>query len=337
MNKILSLVIPTYNMEKYLRKCLNSLIVGDEQMQLLEVLVINDGSKDSSSHIAHEYESRFPNTFKVIDKENGNYGSCINRGLKEARGKYIKVLDADDSFDTEVLNRFVKYLSSTDDDLIISDYDKVNEEGAVSEHHQYNLKSGTTLAFEDYCSTITIKEIQMHGVTYKTENLRSIAYTQTEGISYTDQEWIFIPMTTIRTFSYFNSVLYLYLIGREGQTMNADVLVKSMKQFQTMVLSSVKRYDDYIHKNSKVNDYLVFKLNDNIRFIYNRALLRRNLPLEELETFDATLKHTSSMVYDLSDDIRVHKLFPYKFVKYYRKHKRYLPFYVNWVYKCLRG
>lgn len=90
MEKLITIVIPTYNMEKYLDKCLTSLIVPDEYMELLEVLVVNDGSKDNSSAIAHRYEDKYPQTFRVIDKENGNYGSYVNRGLKEAAGKYIK-------------------------------------------------------------------------------------------------------------------------------------------------------------------------------------------------------------------------------------------------------
>ena len=101
MNKLLSIIIPTYNMEKYLHKCLDSLVVSDENMVRLEVLVINDGSKDTSSQIAHEYEDKYSKTIRVVDKDNGNYGSCINRGLKEATGKYVKVLDADDYLDTD--------------------------------------------------------------------------------------------------------------------------------------------------------------------------------------------------------------------------------------------
>lgn len=82
MEKILTIVIPTYNMQDYLRRCLDSLIVPEEQMKHLEVLVVNDGSKDNSSAIAHEYQDKYPDTFRVIDKENGNYGSCVNRGLR---------------------------------------------------------------------------------------------------------------------------------------------------------------------------------------------------------------------------------------------------------------
>lgn len=117
MNKILTIIIPTYNMEKYLRRCLDSLIIDEEGMKQLEVLVINDGSKDSSSQIAHEYQDKYPDTYRVIDKENGNYGSCINRGLKEATGKYVKVLDADDWYNTKGLAKHILKLTSLSDDI----------------------------------------------------------------------------------------------------------------------------------------------------------------------------------------------------------------------------
>ena len=98
MDKILTVIIPTYNMEELLPRCLDSFLIKDKKlMQQVEVLVVNDGSKDNSSSIAHRYEKLYPHTFRVIDKENGNYGSCVNRGLQEATGKYVKVLDADDS------------------------------------------------------------------------------------------------------------------------------------------------------------------------------------------------------------------------------------------------
>ena len=111
MDKILTVVIPTYNMEKLLDKCLTSLIVNDKElMNQLEVLVVIDGAKDRSSEIAHSYEIKFPNTFRVIDKENGNYGSCVNRGLNEALGKYIKILDADDWFDSKGFKEYLLFL-----------------------------------------------------------------------------------------------------------------------------------------------------------------------------------------------------------------------------------
>ena len=127
MSKILSIIIPTYNMEAYLHKCLNSLIVSNnELLKQLEVLVINDGSKDSSSAIAHEYELKYPQSFRVIDKENGNYGSCVNIGLKDASGKYVKILDSDDYFEKDSLSVFIKLLTNIDVDCIFSDRKQIN-------------------------------------------------------------------------------------------------------------------------------------------------------------------------------------------------------------------
>ena len=118
-------------MEPYLRHCLDSLII-DKGMDELEVFVINDGSKDRSSKIAREYQDKYPNTFYVIDKVNGNYGSCINRGLKEATGKYIKVLDADDCFNARALQDVIQRLMNIDTDVILTNYVIVRNEKTES-------------------------------------------------------------------------------------------------------------------------------------------------------------------------------------------------------------
>ena len=210
MNKLLSVVIPTYNMEAYLNRCLNSLIVPNELLELIEVLVINDGSKDDSSAIAHEYETKYPNTFRVIDKENGNYGSCINRGLKEATGKYIKVLDADDWFDTSALSGLLYELQNYDVDMVLTPFNIVNAETMIK-----------TLAYSPNTNAGEIRNIQqdsyneigvymMHGVIYKLSLLRSIGYKQTEGISYTDTEWVYLPLYEVDTYVYLNYCLYQY-------------------------------------------------------------------------------------------------------------------------------
>lgn len=147
------------------------------------MLVVNDGSKDNSSDIAHEYESQYPVTFRVIDKENGNYGSCVNRGLAEALGKYIKVLDADDWFDKEGFAEFLDYLGDCDSDMVISDFDQVDRDGNVVNHISYGMKLDVDNTLADIPRD---KLFLMHTVTYKISNLRNIKYHQTDGISYTD-------------------------------------------------------------------------------------------------------------------------------------------------------
>lgn len=111
MNKLLSVVIPVYKVEKYIRQCLGSLILPDEAlMDKMEVLVVNDGTPDRSAIIAKEYEAKYPDVFHVIDKENGGHGSAFNVGLAQASGKYLRFLDSDDWFDTKNLAKLLNVL-----------------------------------------------------------------------------------------------------------------------------------------------------------------------------------------------------------------------------------
>ena len=121
MEKLLSIIIPTYNMSLYIERCMNSLI-SSKTIEKLDIIVVNDGSKDDSSEKAKNIAISYPNSIRVIDKENGNYGSCINTGLKLAKGKYIKILDADDLFDTHNLENVLDIIKELDVDMILTDF-----------------------------------------------------------------------------------------------------------------------------------------------------------------------------------------------------------------------
>ncbi|MCF0187262.1 MAG: glycosyltransferase, partial [Bacteroidaceae bacterium] len=170
--KILSIIVPTYNMEALLEKDLQSLVVADG-LDSLEVLVINDGSKDKSSEIAHKFSAAYPNTFVVVDKPNGNYGSCINAGLKIAKGKYIKVMDADDSFDTKNFELFLKHLSQIDVDLVFNDYVKTYTSGKEISY-TFDLPPMQVLKIEDVYNTQALYDILLPAITYRTEMLREL-------------------------------------------------------------------------------------------------------------------------------------------------------------------
>lgn len=305
MKKVLSVVIPTYNMENYLRKCLDSLIVSDENMAKLEVLVINDGSKDSSSQIGHEYETKYPQTFRVIDKENGNYGSCINRGLKEATGKYVKVLDADDYFDAQIFNAYINYLQTIDVDLIISDYCIVDPNGIVQESYTFPLPTKGIFSLRQL-SIETVMWLWHHGITYKREILIQMDYHQTEGISYTDDEWIFKPMTQVRQVSYYPYCLYYYLMGREGQTFDPKILNRDFDKRFVVLRSMLSYYSDVKSVISKdVDNYLKYKLYDRLIPVYRYFLIQNstkngNFQLMEI---DKSVRHLSSELTILLDQM----------------------------------
>lgn len=240
MQKLLSVIVPTYNMEAYLDKCLTSLIVGDpdsELMQKIEVLVVNDGSTDRSSEIAHGFETRYPYTFKVIDKENGNYGSCINAALPLATGRYVKILDADDWFDTNAFKDFLEWLDDKDFDAVFTDY-YIVQKGIVTMARRLDFPQNTELKFADHFHKFF--DVYMHRTTYNRRVFDGLDYQQTEGIFYTDSEWMFLPMSRVTTFIYYPKGIYCYLLGRIGQSMDPKI-------YQSNFSNRIELLYNYIH------------------------------------------------------------------------------------------
>jgi len=315
MDKILSIIIPTYNMEKYLRKCLESLIVSEENMKCLEVLVVNDGSKDSSSLIAHEYETKYPQTFRVIDKENGNYGSCVNRGLKEAKGKYIKLLDSDDSFVNETFDEFVHFLMTEDADLFINDYCIVDANGKIMETYSFRMPVGRNFSVNEMPKSVG-HWLWHHGMTYRTQILRDMNYSQTEGISYTDDEWIFKPMFNVRSVRYFPKNLYLYLIGREGQTFDPRVVKKSM---HNMLIVKRSMIDFYTKAKDLSNDnYLYAKLFCRVVELYGTHIVHFSNDFNpDMIDFDNYIKKELPRLWNDLDTVKGR--LKCRFINYWRK------------------
>ena len=312
-------------MERYLKRCLDSLIIAPELMEKLEVLVINDGSKDRSSEIGHSYETKFPNTFRVIDKENGNYGSCVNRGLMEAKGKYIKILDADDWFDTKNFAGFVHLLDTLDVDCVMTEMIQVDEQGNERTHWKYSLQHNCVSSLEDVTNLSQEERIWMHCVTYKAQKLKDINYQQTEGISYTDQEWIFLPMATCHEIYYYPSVIYNYLVGRNGQTMDPQTYKKNFGQEIRGTINMIHEYHSFDKQNHEPLAYLEKRLL--IRYIVCYGLFldkyRMEIFYDEMKELDDTLKEEATDLYHEFSN-------PRKFLQYRKNGIHHLFFPVSW-------
>lgn len=323
MNKILSIIIPTYNMEEYLKRCLDSLVLPVQSlMNSLEVLVIIDGATDNSSSIAHQYQDKYPETFRVFDKENGNYGSCINRGLKEATGKYIRILDADDSFNTNNFIKYLKLLAQIDSDLILTDYNLVDNNGNILERRSFDLE---TMITTDIVKVLKpVSELEMHAITYRRQILLDIDYHQTEGISYTDTEWAFIPLMAVNTVCYVNLQIYNYLVGRPGQTMDISVLRKSMPQMMTVYKRLMQIYNGShldAHKNSILFDH---RIDGFVERTYGQTLYNKVLDKDELKRLDEMVKKYKPLLYEALGNLNDGYVW---YVKQWRRHDYSLPLY----------
>ena len=195
--KYLSVIIPFYNsattLEKAAMSCLDSRVLDD-----IEVIMVNDGSKDNSIEIAKGIEHKFPNSVKVIDKLNGGKGSCINIGLIKATGKYVRELDSDDYFVSDSIFQLIGILKSlkSDVDVIHTNYvfeyivtgKKVTAGFSKSSYKTWNL-------LDDKLPEFCYQNYQMHALSYRLEFLKKIEFRQSEGISYTDTEYIYYPLS----------------------------------------------------------------------------------------------------------------------------------------------
>ena len=320
MNKILSIIVPTYNMEQYLDRDLKSLIIEDKELMMsLEVLVVNDGSKDKSSTIAHNYETLYPDTFRVIDKENGNYGSCINRGLKEAKGKYIRIMDADDWYDTRNFEIYLRKLYDIDVDKIATIFSDVTDSGKKVREQPYPPEQ--VMNMEDVSE---VNYIPMHAITYNTQFLRDLNYTQTEGMSYTDQEWILLPMPFVKTLYYIPLDVYQYYTGREGQTMDPKVMQKAYPQLFHALYRVLIEYRKSLPKATNPA-YTLESVTRTIEWLYEIAFLtvRFQGNTECVKQMDEMIEESYPSIYQrLADKMLSRRLYRYHYVTEWRKRGR---------------
>jgi len=234
MSKVLTIAVPTYNMEKYLNNCLDSFI-DQRIMDDIEVIVVNDGSKDKSAEIAKEYTKKYPNTFKLNDKENGGHGSAVNSGIKLASGKYFKIVDSDDWVITENLVRLVNELKDLDIDVVYNDYDECYEEsGKTVTRSKTGVTANTVFNYREHLNK---GMMVMHKTTFKTDVLKSNNVALYEHCFYVDTQYLIFPMAKINTGIYLPYVIYKYRLERKDQSVSPERLFKLLPQREKVFVS----------------------------------------------------------------------------------------------------
>lgn len=329
MNKLLSIIIPSYNMEKYLPKCLGSLVQCDAKLlDCVDVIVVNDGSQDRTSAIGHDFEVRYPSVIRVIDKPNGHYGSCVNAGLLTAHGVYVKILDADDSFDSNLFAAYLNFLVEKVDrewncapDVIWNDFVFEDGNGCAIKTIRRNLAPRKLFDVED--SAVDLHGVYMHQVAYKTQNLRAMSYHQDEGICYTDNEWCHSPVLRVRKVAYCDIPVYRYLVGRDGQSVAAEVMKKNLWMMGKVALRMASDYMQCGVASQKIREYLRDFSLTVIANVYVQAVLRIHTPSqdEQLCSFEEKLQAVSPELYTLIEKRVRMRSTGYQYIKAWRKHK----------------
>lgn len=317
MNKLISIVVPTYNMEKWLRRCLNSFLIQDENIfNLIEVIIVNDGSKDASLSIALEYKEKYPQVFVVIDKLNGNYGSCINAALEIAKGTYFRILDADDFLNKDSLKTLVEYIKSVTNypDMIITGYqcDIPNKPSKVLKFKQ-QVEYGEVYPVANFDFKKYNMIFVMHSITYRLNILKEVQLHHLEGISYTDSEYCFYPLYKVKTISFLNIILYRYQLGRDGQTVSDYSYQKNIHHLYLIMDRMLKTWSDippqkFIYENQK-NIFL------HCAFSYYRILLTTKFDNEEnIKLIEAKIRNYDTDLYKSLSTFKRYKIIPFGWI-----------------------
>ena len=246
--KLLSVAIPCYNSEAYMRHCIESLLEGGDEV---EILIVDDGStKDNTALIADEYQEKYPGICKAIHQENGGHGEAVNTGLKNAGGIYFKVVDSDDWVNKdaymEVLKTLREFVYGKETlDMLISNfvYEKQGARHKKVMNYRTALPKGQIFTWKDVKMFVLGQYIVMHSVIYRTELLRQCGLELPKHTFYVDNIFVYQPLPHVKTMYYLDVNFYRYYIGREDQSVNEKVMIG--------------RIDQQIRVNKLMIDYFV--------------------------------------------------------------------------------
>lgn len=232
--KLLSVAIPCYNSEAYMRHCIESLLIGGEDV---EILIVDDGSKDDTAAIADRLEAEHPGIVRAIHQENAGHGGAVNTGIRNATGVFFKVVDSDDCVDAEAYQRVLAFLRQAVKegrlpDMVLSNYiyDKVGvAHKKVMQYRRY-LPTDTYFTWSDVKPLPSNKYILMHSVIYRLEILKECGLSLPKKTFYVDNLYVTAPMPYVHSIYYLDVDLYKYFIGREDQSVNEQVMISRLDQ-----------------------------------------------------------------------------------------------------------
>jgi Glycosyltransferases involved in cell wall biogenesis len=263
MMKTITFAVPCYNSEAYMNKCVDTLLTGGDD---IEIILINDGSKDGTAAIADAYADKYPGIVRVIHQENGGHGEGVNQGLRHATGVYYKVVDSDDWLNEEALQQVLDKLRSfvrrdKPLDLMIANYVYEHVEDNTQRVMRYTnaFPQHTVFRWEDMKSFRPSQYLLMHSVIYRTEMLRATGIELPKHTFYVDNIFVYQPLPGVKSIYYMDVDLYRYFIGRADQSVNEQVMMKRVDQQIRVAKLMMQQHDPYEVKKSyrKLGSYMI--------------------------------------------------------------------------------
>lgn len=242
--KILTFVIPAYNSESFLHKCLDSMLVP-ELLDKLEILVVNDGSTDRTAEIAEGYCVRYPDTVRLISQENKGHGGALNAGCAAATGKYLKVIDADDWVETGNLPELIRLLEGCGSDVVLTHYRTIDiGTGAIKNWRSFPEAFEKAYTFGEIMSDWRSfdRSLTFHGILYRREFYQKYAQPLLEHVFYEDHQYATFPCCHAESVMPFDLFLYDYRVGDVNQSVSNANQLKRIGHTEQVICRMTEQY-----------------------------------------------------------------------------------------------
>src|SRR5574344_378888 len=312
---IVTFFIPCYNVVTCVEHCINSML-QPSIMDKIEILAINDGSKDETSALLHRYESQYPLIIRVIDKENGGWGTAVNLAIQEARGKYFKEVDADDWVETENLPQYVHQLEMLNCDYIATEYKDYQK--TTQTYHPHTFQK------EIYGAIYTIDAFwnqfpkgwafPIHAITYRTQFIRDINLKVGDRY-YSDFEYFLYSMPYIKDICVLPLTITIYFRGDTEQSTGVKGYRKNYKDFVDLSQRLVNFYHQIPEIHSTLRENIKYTIKGTIDFSYELLMSpiyagKNPSSKKDLKIFDTWLKENDATFYHLCGKNKKHGI-PY--------------------------
>lgn len=253
--KILTFIIPAYNSEQFLDKCILSMLVS-EVLDKLEIIVVNDGSTDGTAVAAETYCAQYPDVVRLVSQENKGHGGALNAGCAAAQGKYLKVIDADDWVEAQNLPAFMQLLEQCESDVVLTHHHTIDiSTGEIKNWRSYPAEFGRGYTFDEIMVDWRSfdRSLTFHGITYRTAFYHEFGHQLLEHVFYEDHEYATYPCCYAKSITPFDLFLYEYRIGDVNQSVSNHnqlkrlghieaVLQRMAEEYQTLPESSNRQY-----------------------------------------------------------------------------------------------
>ena len=292
---LMTVAVPCYNSEAYMKHCIDTLLASANDVELI---LVNDGSKDGTGAIIDDYAARYPERVVAIHQENGGHGEGVNQGIRHARGLYYKVVDSDDWVNEEAFARLLDRLRRLRDegtvlDMAVANY--VYEHSADNTTHVVHYKNvfpvDRVCTWED-CGRFHIWQyLMMHSLYFRTELLRESGLELPKHTFYVDNLYIYVPLAYVKTLIYLDEDIYRYFIGREGQSVNEAVMIRRIDQQRLVTQLAARAHNlTEIKKTVPKPLYRAMKHELKLLFVITAAFTYMTHDKEKTEAFYALLR-----------------------------------------------